>query len=206
MPIIMEGGRKRHPQDYYPTPLKLACASLRKVDEQHKLLVNTVLDPGAGDGIWGQAASQVWRHGPCVIGSDIRELPRPWPYTHWFREDFLAATYRNIDMVVGNPPYRFAQAFVERGLESVRDGGLVVFLLRLEFLASRKRARGLWQRYPPHTVFVLPERPSYTGNGRTDATEYAVFVFKRGFAGQTTLDWLWWQHEAAPAYQEALPL
>ena len=50
----------------------------------------------------------------------------------------------------------------------------VVFILRLNFAASEKR-HDLMSRFPPD-VFVLPNRPSFR-NGKTDATEYAWFVW-----------------------------
>lgn len=82
-------------------------------------------------------------------------------------------------LIVMNPPYSLALPFVAAALEVVRSqAGTVAALLRLGFLASRKR-RDWWQSHPAD-VYVLSERPSFTGDGRTDATDYAWFVWREG--------------------------
>jgi hypothetical protein len=50
-----------------------------------------------------------------------------------------------------------------------------VFLLRLGFLASSSRLP-LWRDIGAPDVNVLPNRPSFTGNG-TDSADYAWYVF-----------------------------
>ena len=50
----------------------------------------------------------------------------------------------------------------------------VVMLLRLNFLAGGGRADFMRAQEPD--VYVLPNRPSFTGHG-TDSCEYAWFVF-----------------------------
>jgi len=75
------------------------------------------------------------------------------------------------DVVIANPPYALAQEFVDHARVL---GTLVIFLLRLNFLGSAAK----FAKYMPD-VYVLPKRPSFTGDGRTDATEYAWFVWGR---------------------------
>ena len=94
------------------------------------------------------------------------------------------------DLVIGNPPYKYAEPFVRRALDRTRTHGYVVFLLRLAFLEGRDRSKGLWQEYPPQTVAVCGARPSFTGNGKTDATAYAVFVWQKDWHGTPALTWL----------------
>lgn len=94
------------------------------------------------------------------------------------------------DCVIGNPPYKYAEAFVRLSLEHTVEGGYVVFLLRLAFLEGQERGAGLWKEYPPKQVAVCSQRPSFTGDGKTDATAYAVFVWQKGYSGSTSLTWL----------------
>lgn len=93
--------------------------------------------------------------------------------------------------MIGNPPYRLAEEAVRWGLTHLRFGGAVVMLLRLAFLEGQARGRGLWREFPPSRVRVLTRRPSFTGNGKTDATAYAIFEWA-GSPKATTLDWLDW--------------
>lgn len=71
--------------------------------------------------------------------------------------------------------------------------GLVRAALRLAFLEGQRRTAGLWKSHRPHTVAVCGKRPSFTGNGKTDATAYAVFIWhKRAGIQDTVLTWLHW--------------
>jgi len=77
------------------------------------------------------------------------------------------------DVVVMNPPYGQAMEFVQRAMAGGRMGAFA--LLRLPFLESRDRYV-FHNRYPAHVV-VLPKRPSFTKDGKTDATAYAWFMW-----------------------------
>lgn len=52
----------------------------------------------------------------------------------------------------------------------------VAFLLRLGFLESAERVN-FWKTYPCESVWISQERPSFTADGRTDGTAYALFVW-----------------------------
>jgi hypothetical protein len=83
------------------------------------------------------------------------------------------------DLIVMNPPYSLALEFIKKALASHPKE--IAVLLRLNFLASKKRA-AFWKTHPNCDVLVLPKRPSFTGKG-TDATEYAWFVFRMARRG-----------------------
>lgn len=88
--------------------------------------------------------------------------------------DALALTWNRPPLVVMNPPYSQAEAFVRKALSEVARGGSVFALLRLGFLASAKRRS--FHRQHPCDVYVLSRRPSFTGGG-TDASDYAWFCW-----------------------------
>jgi hypothetical protein len=58
-------------------------------------------------------------------------------------------------------------------------------LLRLPWLGSQKRAQ--WQRENPSNIHVLPKRPSFTADGKTDATEYAWFIWSSDVGGHWSI-------------------
>src|SRR6266511_3303810 len=81
-------------------------------------------------------------------------------------------------LVVGNPPFRQAQAHVEAALDLLRVGDRLAFLLRLNFLGSRDRVR-FWRRPGLESVQTIAPRPSFGlnkhGKPGSDGTEYALF-------------------------------
>lgn len=79
-----------------------------------------------------------------------------------------------------------AENQVHRALGVATRG--VAFLLRLAFLATMRRRVSLWQANPPAKVWVLPQRPSFTGKG-TDQFDYGWFVWDNEHQGPTELGW-----------------
>ncbi len=193
-------GGPRRPHDFYPTPAGLARAALAHVDLTgsvgHSL---TIVDPGAGLGEWGAAARHRWPDAR-IIGVELAQ-PRPAGavYDEWHAVDYLrwARSVPNADrpdVIIGNPPFNLAEAFIRASLGLIASGGRVVFLLRLGMLESQKRI-GLWRDCPPARVSVLTARPSFTGDGGTDAAAYGLFLWTSPAPRSTALDWLHWQPE-----------
>ena len=172
-------GAERREADYYPTP---AWCVLRLLD--HVELPGRVwLEPSAGEGHIIRAVTSVrtdvlWT--ACELregcGAPLRSLRIPVQIG-----DFLAientAKVPTYDAALGNPPFALAQEFIERSLEWAQE---VIFLLRLSFLESQKR-EAFFGRVGVPDVFVLPERPSFTGEG-TDSCAYAWMRWIRGGA------------------------
>lgn len=79
------------------------------------------------------------------------------------------------DWIITNPPFSLAMEFLQKSLTEAEN---VAYLLRLNFLGSRKR-REFWQAHPPTALVVLAERPCFTGNGATDSCEYAWFIWSK---------------------------
>jgi len=125
--------------------------------------------------------------------------------------DFLESSpNKNFDMVISNPPYLLAIDFIRKGLEIVRQHGYVVYLLRINFFGSDRRKEWL-QKNMPEWCVVSSKRPSFCKicpeckskyhptskvcsalNCLTklvkgsDATEYAHFVWKKGYHPEYT--------------------
>ena len=81
------------------------------------------------------------------------------------------------DVIIGNPPYSMAQEFIDKCLTLLNPGGRLIFLLRTNFLESKKRFTW-WQDKIPSGLYVLSKRPSFTGKG-TDATSYSWFIWDK---------------------------
>ena len=120
-------------------------------------------------------------------------------YDAWHVTDYLkwarcAPDEDRPDLIIGNPPFNLAEEFIRASLGLIAGGGRVAFLLRLGLLETQKRA-DLWRAYPPARVSVLIQRPSFTGDGNTDAAAYGIFLWTSPAPRSTALDWLSWQPE-----------
>ena len=186
---------ERRKNDFYTTPLSFAKAALDHLPKDFH--PNNIIDPGAGSGIWGQAAHEKWTHG-SLHGYEIRDIEAPDHYHFWWKKDFLE---RNVpgwgdkfELVMGNPPYSHAEEIIRYAMYYLREGGYLVFMLRLAFLESKKRLK-LWEDCPLKKVVVCANRPSFTGNGKTNATAFAFFYWKKGYQGSTDLSWTYVEKE-----------
>lgn len=211
--IFQPDGSRRRVNDFYPTPLGHARAALAFWRDRlwdGRLEIHRALDPGCGSGIWGQAlrielGNQTWLMG-CDIRSDLGI--KGWYDLVYDRCDFTAAGFRPVggafDLVIGNPPFSHAEAFVRKSLTLVRTGGWVAFLLRQNFSGSGARIP-LWGAMPYKARANFSNRPSFTNNGRTDASEYSMYFWQRGWQDVPREYWIcseshWRSPEDAPPW------
>lgn len=155
--------------DFFATPLW----AVRRLLEACPLPAGAWLEPGAGS---GNIIRAVNARRSDVRWTAIEKRPEEERHLRGLPNvervviaDYLSIrTSRRFDVAITNPPFVLAQEFIEKSLTLAVH---VVMLLRLNFLASGKRAE--FMRAHPPDVYVLPNRPSFTPNGRTDSIEYA---------------------------------
>lgn len=175
-------GAIRKENDFYPTP---AVVIETLLDNYHigDRGGTKILEPCAGNGNIIKALQE--RGYTSIKAVELRKeeaenLNNMLGYGNFAIADFLTLNPKHIgdiDVVITNPPFSLAMEFLQKSLEIVKDDGKVIFLLRLGFLASRKRF-GFMRENPPTEMYVLNQRPSFTGKG-TDAQEYAWFVWDK---------------------------
>lgn len=172
----------RHPQDWYVEP---AWTSERLFDVE--LFDGLVADPACGLGRILKAADA---SGHLVHGSDVVKR------SVWCEQekDFLTSIIR-ADNIVSNPPFGIADKFAAHALRMA--GFKVALLLPTKWMNGAKR--GAWlETTPLRRVWLLGPRPSMPpgpvieagiapGNGTTD---FAWFVWERGYEGRPELHWL----------------
>lgn len=175
----------RRPLDAYYTPDDLAEAL---VDVLPVYRCESAHEPHAGGGAFVRA---LMRRGMWVYATDINPDAGGMKLADMaVCCDFLDHTPRSqVSWVVGNPPYSNAEAHVRHAIDIT--GRHVAFLLRLAFLESRKRVP-FWREHPARKVWVLAERPSFTG-GATDAAAYGWFWWDKQYTGPTELEVLSWR-------------
>jgi len=170
--------KERNARDLYPTPHWAIRAVFRRlaIDSDDE-----VIDPCCGD---GRIMSVAEARGATGWGWDIDpvgDFPKfdslgdaPWGLAS------EAWVSKKRQTIITNPPFSKALEFVERAIAEAY-GRPIAMLLPVPFLASETRFR-FNTEHPCH-VMVLPKRPSFTPNGKTDAVTYAWLVWNYGTKG-----------------------
>ena len=170
---------ERAERDFYATPPDAVEKLLLLETFSHK-----VWEPACGHG----HISKVFEsHGYEVRSTDIEY--------RGFGEggiDFLNCREKDIDTdICTNPPYKYAQEFVEKAMEVVADGHKVAMFLKLTFLEGKNR-RQMYEKYPPKVVYVSSSRLGCGKNGiewKPSSIAYGWFVWEKGFHGTPGIKW-----------------
>lgn len=98
--------------------------------------------------------------------------------------------------IITNPPYKYAQLFIEKSLEIINEGNKVAMFLKLQFMEGKARKK-LFEKYPPKTIWVSSSRLLCAKNadfegmiaGGGSAVAYAWYIWEKGYKGNTILKW-----------------
>lgn len=173
---------ERQEHDYYATdPVAIdMLASTGFFDG-----VKSVLEPACGG---GHLAEAIHKLGIQVTATDL--------YNHGYGKwgiDFLDWAQYYGDAIVTNPPYKYAQEFVEH---SIKLGvPKVAMFLKLTFLEGARRQE-LFKKYPPRYVAVCVNRVQCAINGdaemfsKSSAACYAWFIWEKGYRGKPEILWV----------------
>ena len=171
----------RQVEDYYATEPS-ATEWLCKIEK----FSSPILEPSCGEGHISKVLSA---HGYEVESRDLVDRGYGTPHM-----DFLSIDNQQwIGDIITNPPYRYAQEFVEKALHIVPTGHKVAMFLKIQFLEGKAR-RTLFRTSPPKTVWVSSSRLECAINGKfgsigSSATAYAWFIWEKGYKGDTTVKW-----------------
>lgn len=99
--------------------------------------------------------------------------------------------------IITNPPYRYAQKFIEKALELIPVGNKVAMFLKIQFLEGKARKK-LFTTYPPKVIYVSSSRLLCAKNaefekmiaGGGSAVAYAWYVWEKGYVGDTIVKWI----------------
>jgi SAM-dependent methyltransferase len=196
MPVVYVDNKdklpKRSPDDFYETPELLVKAMFSLVHTSH----THILDPGCGRGVFAQYGKDICQHATfegVEINPEHANISKPF-YSEVYQQDFRTfTTDKRYDLIIGNPPYKYAEEFIRKSYSLLKKGGDLVFLLRGSFLESRRRGKGLFKEMRPLSVNVLVQRPSFTGDNRTDPSSYIVVRWVNEPVYTTFLEWLDWR-------------
>jgi len=182
----------RLPFDAYMTPFPLCELLVKRLGVRG----DRVLEPTAGTGNFVRAYKE-WHPSADILAVDIQNFPQPHARTS-IQTDFLewGPPQPCFDLVIGNPPYKGAETFVDLSMQWLRPSGSLAFLLRMGFLASVKRY-DLLERWKPSHIYTLAGRPSFYGENN-DRYDYAFIVWPRTRPALTV-----WDHVKTPKKRRA---
>jgi hypothetical protein len=145
----------------------------------------TCREPAANRGHMVKPLREYFDH---VEASDIFDYGVGFPV-----QDYLFGPLPEIvDWTITNPPFRLAEPFIFRALETSRKG--VAVIVRSAFLEGVGRYRGLFNRRPPSKILQFSERVvmhkgKLSAKGST-ATAYCWLVWDLRAKGPTEFNWI----------------
>jgi hypothetical protein len=169
----------RPADDFYVTPREAVEALL-----QVESFDGIIWEPACGDGAISKVLEET---GHSVISSDL--IDRGYGATG---VDFLT-TMEFVDHIITNPPFRYAEEFVDQALSST--SGKVAMLFKLDFLGGKKR-KAMFARTPLKKVYVFSWRIKMARNGDSEKYKngsmltFAWFVWDHAHKGEPTIGWL----------------
>jgi hypothetical protein len=177
---------ERETNDFYSTDPHTLEIFLEALKRDGIELHTNIWEPACG---MGHLSEVLKSKGYDVYSSDL--IDRGYGVSNI---NFLECTDSLTYDILTNPPYKYAQEFVEHALEISYSGAYVVMLLKIQFLEGNAR-RKLFDKYPPKYVYVNSERQTCYINGdmskkMSSASCYCWFVWEKGFTGDPVIKWI----------------
>ena len=137
--------------------------------------IKSVWEPAAGS---GKMARVLEAAGLQVLSTDISA-----------GQDFLLAREQSVDAIVTNPPYIFANQFIEHALRLTSGSGKVAMLLRTDF--DHARRRHLFSECPAFArKVVLTKRIRRFENSTGQPSfNHAWYIWDHKHVGEPTLEY-----------------
>lgn len=181
---------EREQDDYYATDPE-AIDKLLTVEIPNK----QIWECAAGE---GHLAERLKEKGYDVYATDIKQRKYILNGVQDFLKDERPKNLIWQYDILTNPPYKYAKEFVKKSLELLPRGGNAYMFLKLQFLEGVARYNEIFQSTPPKAVYVFKKRILCAKNGEFErmregggsAVAYAWFVWKKGYKGTTTVDWI----------------
>lgn len=178
--------------DYYATPF----VATEMILDALNLGDDSILEPSAGEGHIVKVLQERYPHNE-IVANDLVDRHSRLGIQINSGVDFL--TYepdRKFDTIITNPPFKYAQEFVEKALTLASH--YVIIFAKIQFLETVERQK-LFMEHLPRYVYVHSRRvnPWRNGeelneNGKPWASPmcFAWYVWEIGYTGETIVRWL----------------
>jgi hypothetical protein len=193
-----KGGAERKSYDSYPTPVEFTGEIVRRIGEIIPYTPKLIIEPSAGDGAFVRAVKKEWPEIP-ILAVEIQDRAEKLyeagasgvyqtDWVEWTRAVDRARTPAGPWLFIGNPPFVLAREHIEAAMWIMQPGEWIAFLLRINFFGAATR-RDFWAKKRDRLRYLIPfcERPDFRGDGKSDPTEYGMFIFQKGWTGNAEI-------------------
>ena len=194
---------ERHEHDYYQTPWDLAkLAASEAVNlfrRYNRRGPGLVLEPGCGEFApfaWAMQQGIAAEDRPGMVHAQDIQPFEPQPPAKLLDslsgvEGCLAPSFfmgperdftkmeravEDYDIIIGNPPFSDAHTFIWQAKRFLKPRGVLCYLLRCGYASPPKRDH-VWKAHPLARKVEVVGRPSFTGDGNTDGSEYSLYFW-----------------------------
>ena len=182
----------REIDDFYATPPVATTVLIKYLNTNYTGYKKDVFwEPACGK---GHISEEFHKAGYNIISTDLIDRGYGCCGNEY---DFLSDenTLTNCHIVT-NPPYKYAQQFVEKAMDVMEDGKLCCMLLKLTFLEGTKRYE-MFKKYPPKHIIVFANRINCAHSGDFEKTPeyggavgYAWYIWEKGYTDCPTVEWV----------------
>lgn len=175
----------RETNDYYATDPMSLKLFLDRIKKDNLFLHRNIFECACGE---GSLSETLKKQGYQVRSSDL--INRGYGEVH----DFLKIEKAPETDILTNPPYKYAQQFVEHALKIIDDGSYCIMFLKIQFLEGKQR-RKLFDKYPPLYIYINSTRQTCYKNGDfskkfSSAACYCWFVWQKGIKTEPKIRWI----------------
>ena len=168
--------------DDFPTPPWATRALCERIGDSGSLM--SCREPAANRGHMVRPLREFFG---SVEASDIHDYGAGFPVLDYL----FGPSPEPVDWTITNPPFRLAEQFIHRAIETSRRG--VAVIVRTAFLESAGRYKTLFSKHPPSRVLQFTERVvmhkgKLSEKGST-ATAYCWIAWD-GRSARTRFDWI----------------
>lgn len=171
---------EREENDFYPTP-EYAVIELLKREQ----FTDSFFEPACGE---GDISNAILKYGFANVKStDL--IDRGYGEVC----DFFEYNGEKFDNIITNPPYKFAQEFVERS--KIFANKKIAMLLKTTFLESVSRYQMFKDlKFPLKCIYQFSKRLTLYKNGikmkNSGMISYAWFVWDIDYKGKPYIEWI----------------
>lgn len=110
--------------------------------------------------------------------------------------DFLSYDGKWEGDIITNPPFKYANEFVNKALDIVNKGSKIAMFLKIQFLEGVKRYE-IFQKNPPKIIYVASKRYGCSEDGKFNtegntgsAICYCWYIWEKGYQGDPIIKWI----------------